>query len=91
MLTRRAHTGAMIFPFRHRSIFKSRWIALFWAAGIVWSAVEFAGGQPGATPANTTDNGETADAAATGNDAAPLSAADFSDTKALVDKLNAMK
>lgn len=28
-----------MFPFRHRSIFRSRWIALLWAAGICWSAV----------------------------------------------------
>jgi hypothetical protein len=26
-----------------RFIFRSRWAALFWAAGICWSAVEFAG------------------------------------------------
>jgi hypothetical protein len=32
-----------MFPFRHSSIFRSRWIALFWAAGIVWTAVDFAG------------------------------------------------
>jgi hypothetical protein len=32
-------------PIKHKSIFKSRWIALLWAAGIVWSAVEFTGGQ----------------------------------------------
>ena len=39
-------------PISHKSIFKSRWMALLWAGGIIWSAVEFAGGQPGATPGN---------------------------------------
>jgi hypothetical protein len=39
-------------PIRHRSIFKSRWIALLWAAGILWSAVQFVGsGQDGSAPA----------------------------------------
>jgi hypothetical protein len=33
----------MLFPFRTRSIFRSRWIALLWAAGIVWMAVDVAG------------------------------------------------
>ena len=34
-----------MFPFRYSSIFRSRWMALFWAAGIVWTAVDFAGGR----------------------------------------------
>ena len=29
---------------RTSTIFKSRWMALLWAAGIVWAAVEVAGG-----------------------------------------------
>ena len=29
-------------PIRTSSIFRSRWIALLWAGGIIWSAVEFA-------------------------------------------------
>lgn len=41
-------------PIRTRSVFKSRWIALLWAGGILWSAVEFAGGQPAP---NATGNG----------------------------------
>jgi hypothetical protein len=32
-------------PIRTSSIFRSRWMALLWAGGIIWSAVEFAGGQ----------------------------------------------
>ena len=29
-------------PMRTSSIFKSRWLALLWAAGIVWFAYDFA-------------------------------------------------
>jgi len=32
-------------PMRTSSVFKSRWMALLWAAGIIWVAVSFAGGQ----------------------------------------------
>ena len=35
-----------MFPFRTTSIFRSRWIALFWAAGIIWTAVDYAGHAP---------------------------------------------
>lgn len=28
---------------RTSSIFRSRWMALLWAGGIIWTAVEFAG------------------------------------------------
>ena len=34
-------------PIRARSIFRSRWMALLWAGGILWSAVQFVGGQKG--------------------------------------------
>lgn len=30
-------------PMRTSSIFKSRWMALIWAAGIIWLAVDVAG------------------------------------------------
>jgi len=45
-------------PIRTSSIFRSRWMALLWAGGIIWSAVEFAGSQPSdqaAANAVTTD------------------------------------
>jgi hypothetical protein len=31
-----------MFPIKHSSIFKSRWWALLWAAGIIWFAYDFA-------------------------------------------------
>jgi hypothetical protein len=37
--------GAMI-PVKTSSVFKSRWMALLWAAGIIWFAYDFAGSQP---------------------------------------------
>jgi hypothetical protein len=35
-----------MFPMRTSTIFKSRWWALIWAAGIIWFAYDFAGSQP---------------------------------------------
>ncbi|HWL47842.1 MAG TPA: hypothetical protein VNQ31_09030 [Sphingomonadaceae bacterium] len=40
-----------MFPFRHSSLFRSRWIALLWAAGIVWWAIDVAG-KPADPPAD---------------------------------------
>ena len=40
-----------MFPMRTSSIFKSRWMALLWAAGILWFAYDFAGSLP-ADPAS---------------------------------------
>jgi hypothetical protein len=34
-----------MFPMRLSSIFKSRWMALVWAAGIIWFAYDFAGSE----------------------------------------------
>lgn len=42
---------AMI-PMKHSSIFKNRWFALLWAAGILWGAYDFAGGGDSETDAN---------------------------------------
>ena len=39
-------------PMRTSSIFKSRWMALIWAAGIIWLAVDVAG--PDESTANNT-------------------------------------
>jgi hypothetical protein len=45
-------------PMRLSSVFKSRWMALLWAAGIIWFAYDVAGSEPqdaNATAANSTD------------------------------------
>ena len=33
-------------PMRSSTIFKSRWMALVWAAGIIWFAYDVAGSEP---------------------------------------------
>lgn len=33
-------------PMRTSTIFKSRWMALLWAAGIIWLAYDVAGSEP---------------------------------------------
>ncbi len=54
-------------PIRHKSIFKSRWIALLWAAGIVWTAVDYAGGRSQGDGNAVVSNDEMADVAAAAN------------------------
>ncbi len=55
-------------PIRHKTIFKNRWWALLWAGGIMWSAVQFAGGQPhNADEANAAQNDQAADGQALAN------------------------
>jgi hypothetical protein len=34
-----------MFPMRLSWVFKSRWMALIWAAGIIWFAYDFAGSE----------------------------------------------
>jgi len=46
-----------MFPMRTSSIFKSRWMALLWAAGILWFAYDFAG----SLPADPTSNNSASD------------------------------
>ena len=52
-------------PMRTSTIFKNRWMALIWAAGIIWFAYDFAGSEP----QDQTTNNVTSDAAG-----APVSA-----------------
>ena len=45
-------------PMRTSSVFKSRWMALLWAAGIIWFAYDVAGSEPqggNSSPENATD------------------------------------
>lgn len=44
-------------PMRTSTIFKNRWMALIWAAGVIWFAYDFAGSAPQADAGNnvTTD------------------------------------
>jgi hypothetical protein len=47
-------------PMKTSSVFKSRWMALIWAAGIIWFAWDFAGSAPAAD--NTANAEQAADA-----------------------------
>jgi hypothetical protein len=47
-----------MFPMKSSWIFKSRWMALLWAAGIIWFAYDFASSS--AAEDNSTDNAEQA-------------------------------
>jgi hypothetical protein len=66
-------------PMRTSSVFKNRWMALLWAAGIIWFAYDFAGSQPQDT--NASDNSQQAtDASGT-----PVTS---DDTKKLAQEVN---
>ena len=65
-------------PMKHSTIFKSRWMALLWAAGIIWFAIQV--GVPDKSDGNSAD-------AATDVTGAPITAAD---EKALKDALNSI-
>ena len=55
-------------PIRTRSVFKSRWVALLWAGGILWTAIDFAGSRPqGDAASNDQSNAEAADVQAAVN------------------------
>ena len=43
-----------MFPMKYSTIFKNRWMALIWAAGIIWFAYDFA--SPSEQPANASGN-----------------------------------
>jgi hypothetical protein len=55
-------------PIKTKSVFKSRWMALLWAGGILWTAADFAGGQSHGTAAgNDQSNADAADVQALSN------------------------
>ncbi len=58
-------------PMRTSTVFKSRWMALLWAAGVIWLAVDVAGSAtpPATAPAtNGADASDSTGAAATNED-----------------------
>lgn len=61
---------------RTSTIFRSRRMALLWAGGIIWTAVELAGSAPrDASPAEGAGNAATTDAAGAPVDPAQLNQA----------------
>ena len=69
-----------MFPMKSSTVFKSRWMALLWAAGIIWFAYDFVGAQP--QDENASANAESTDA--TG------AAISNADTNKLNEELNAL-
>jgi hypothetical protein len=69
-----------MFPFRHSSIFRSRWMALLWAAGIIWFAVDTVPAAPVTNDAANADNAVITDV--TGS---PVSDKDMDALKRFVD------
>ncbi|MEO7277079.1 MAG: hypothetical protein ABIW33_03525 [Sphingomicrobium sp.] len=67
-------------PIHGSKIFKSRWKALFWAAGVIWFAYDVAESQPHAT----TDANSAAEAATDATGAAVTS----DDQNRLADAIN---
>jgi hypothetical protein len=45
-------------PMRTSTIFKSRWMALLWAAGIIWFAVDIAGSHKSAASSSNSQANE---------------------------------
>ena len=54
-------------PMRNSTIFKSRWMALIWAAGIIWFAYDFAGSEPQADASNNAASGTAGSQASAGD------------------------
>jgi hypothetical protein len=50
-----------MFPFRYRSIFRSRWMALLWAAGICWTALSLVPDKAGEVDPSASKSGVSAD------------------------------
>ena len=58
-----------MFPMKTGSIFKSRWMALIWAAGIIWFAYDFAGSTPQGDVGNNSVNTDATGAPVSDQDA----------------------
>lgn len=72
-------------PMKTSTIFKSRWMALLWAAGIIWFAADYAGSKTPA-PAN---NSTSASASTDSQTDAPDSDADNEAVQTALDALHA--
>lgn len=59
-------------PMRSSTIFKSRWMALVWAAGIIWFAYDVAGTSDTSTETNAEQPTDVTGAPVTADDAKRL-------------------
>lgn len=67
-------------PMRTSTVFKSRWMALLWAAGIIWFAVDYAGARQ--APTNSANS-----EASSGGDSDGSAASNSDDVKTAADAL----
>lgn len=51
-----------MFPMKYSTIFKNRWMALLWAAGILWFAYDFAAPSDDPSATNNADSVQLTDA-----------------------------
>lgn len=58
-----------MFPMRLSTIFKNRWMALIWAAGIIWAAYDFVGTEPQGQAGNNSVSSDATGAPVSGEDA----------------------
>jgi hypothetical protein len=58
-------------PMRTSTVFKSRWMALIWAAGIIWLALDVAGG--GKSAASASNNQASSASGPVDSDGQPVS------------------
>jgi hypothetical protein len=70
-----------MFPFRYRSVFANRYMALFWAAGIIWFAYDVAGGAP------SENDGNNQQVATTDITGAPVTQQDIDALKSTLNQL----
>ena len=68
-------------PVKTSSVFKSRWMALLWAAGIIWFAYDTASSQP------QDSNGSTNAEQATDAGGAPVTSDDMNSAAAALNSL----
>jgi hypothetical protein len=61
-------------PMRTSTVFKSRWMALLWAAGFIWFALDIAGSHTSA--AKTTNNQASSESTLTDADGQPVNSDD---------------
>jgi hypothetical protein len=62
-------------PMRTSSVFKSRWMALLWAAGIIWFAYDVAGSEPQGGNSSAENATDATGAPATATDEQKLASA----------------
>ena len=69
-----------MFPMKYSSIFRNRWFAVLWAAGIIWMALSFTAPEEAAPPAQNATAAQVEGTSGDGTD----------DVRALVEKLQKM-